>query len=133
MDTNSKAILERSAEWSRLIDAKDIDGIVNLYRTDGVFLVPGIPASEGHQAIRATLESLFNLPGFALALNPIVVDVSGDASFATERGSYRLSYRNSEDPVVEIGKYLVVWRASSDGTWKVAADMINSDGPTVSA
>lgn len=129
MDVKTKAIFELSANWGRMIDAKDIDGIVNLYRTDGAFLLPGQPAYEGHEAVRAAWQFFFSLPEFALVLDPSLVEVSGDATFAMERGSYRLSYSGPEEPVVDVGKYLVVWRESSDGTWKVAADIINSDAP----
>ena len=130
MDENAQAIVELNAEWGRMIDARDLDGIVNLYRPDGAFLVPGQPAFEGHQAVRAAWEFLFGLPDFELRLSVSSVDVSGDASFAMNRGAYRLSYAGPEKPVLEVGKYLIVWRAGADGAWQVAADIFNSDAPS---
>lgn len=129
MDANVRTIFELNADWARMIDARDIDGIVSLYLPDGAFLLPGQPAFEGHAGVRAAWQAFFDLPEFALVFKPTVVEVSGDASFAMDKGSYRLSFQGPEGPVVEIGKYLVVWRASADGTWKVAADMVNSDAP----
>ena len=129
MNSHIETIVELNAEWGRMIDARDVEGIVNLYRPDGAFLVPGQPAFEGHDAIRAAWQFLFGLPDFELRLSVSSVDVSGDASFAMNRGAYSLSYGGPEKPVVEVGKYLIVWRAE-DGAWKVAADIFNSDAPS---
>ncbi|HKX23120.1 MAG TPA: DUF4440 domain-containing protein [Rhizorhapis sp.] len=131
MDANSKAIFELNANWQRMIDAKDIDGIIDLYRPDGAFLLSGQPAFEGHEAVRGAWQFLFGLPEFSLVLNPSFVEVSGDTSFAMDMGTYRLSYRGPEEPVVQVGNYLVVWRAAEDGAWKVAVDIVN-DAPVAS-
>lgn len=133
MDANVRTILEVNADWARMIDARDIDGIVDLYRADGAFLLPNQPAFEGHEGVRAAWQAFFDLPEFALVFKPAVVEISGDASFAMDKGTYRLSFHSPEGPVVETGKYLVVWRAAADGTWKVAADMVNSDAPAAGA
>ena len=132
MDANVRAIFELNANWSRMIDAKDLEGIVDLYRPDGAFLLTGQPAFEGQQAVRSAWQFLFGLPDFSLVLNPSQVEVSGDAGFAMDRGTYRLSYRGPEQPVVQAGNYLVVWRAAEDGAWKVAIDIVN-EAPVASA
>ena len=128
MSASSRTIVELDAKLGRMIDARDLEGIVDLYRADGAFLVPGQPAFEGHDAIRAVWQHFFGLPDFALVLGTPAVSVSSDATFAMDRGTYRLSYRGAQGPVVDVGKYLVVWRTAGDGTWQMAADMFNSDG-----
>lgn len=122
-------ILELNAQWGRMIETQDLDAIVGLYRADACFFVPGQPTFEGHDAIRSAWQFLFGLPEFGLSLNATSVEVSGDESLAMNRGTYRLSYTGPNGPVVEIGKYLLVWRAASPGAWQVVADMFNSDAP----
>jgi ketosteroid isomerase-like protein len=46
---------------------------------------------------------------------------------AYEVGVYMLSFKTDKGPVQEKGKYVVVWKKSGN-TWKVAADIFNSDG-----
>jgi len=37
--------------------------------------------------------------------------------------------RAVEQPVVDNGKYLTVWKKQADGSWKVLFDMFNTDMP----
>ena len=34
-----------------------------------------------------------------------------------------------EGPIPDHGKYIEIWRRQSDGSWKVALDIFNSDLP----
>jgi len=36
-----------------------------------------------------------------------------------------------DQKITDKGKYLTVYRKQADGTWKAAADMINSDMPAM--
>ena len=128
MSNSAKAIAALDAAWAAMIDAHDIDGVVELYEQEGAFLVPGMPPLEGHAAIRAAWENLFSLPEFKLQLGTPSVTVAAGDDFAMDRGSYELSHRGENGLSVENGKYLVVWRKNDEGQWKILADMFNNNG-----
>ena len=115
-------------KWGEMIDAHDLDGVVDLYDPEGSFLIPGQPALDGHIAIRAAWQHLFGLPEFKLTLGRPSVTATGADDFAIDRGSYELSFRGPDGLSVEQGKYLVVWRKNADNMWKIFADMFNSNG-----
>ena len=117
------------AQWVESITSKDITAILSLYDSGAVFMVPGRPALEGQDAIRAAWEDMLGLPEFQLLLDPIMIEASGDGRLAIDRGSYRLSFSSADGPVVDIGKYLVVWQRSDAEGWRIHTDIFNSDGP----
>jgi ketosteroid isomerase-like protein len=54
----------------------------------------------------------------------VEVAKSGDMAFLV--GTYELTMK---DGTKDKGKYRVVWKKQSDGTWKVGTDMFSSDLP----
>lgn len=127
MSSSEDVIVALDSEWAAMIDAGDLEGIVELYDEGGSFLIPGQPPLEGHRAIRSAWQHLFGLPEFKLRLeSPSVIVASGD-DIAMDRGSYELSHRGENGLSVQQGKYLVIWRKNGDGQWKILADMFNSN------
>ena len=57
-----------------------------------------------------------------------MVHASKSDDLGYSMGLYELSYKDADgNPVADHGKYMTVWKKSSDGTWKVAADMFNTN------
>jgi len=58
-------------------------------------------------------------------------DLRVNGRSATNRGIYRLTFTmpGVTTPITDEGKYLWVLRRSSDGKWRIAIDMFNSDLP----
>ncbi|MBI3670489.1 MAG: hypothetical protein HY237_11995, partial [Acidobacteria bacterium] len=51
---------------------------------------------------------------------------SGDIGYET--GTFQLSAKDKKGKATTtIGKYVVVWKKQSDGSWKAAADIWNAD------
>jgi ketosteroid isomerase-like protein len=67
--------------------------------------------------------------------SPAVPDTRAEASkggdFVYTIGTYSMTVSNPKDkkPITDRGKYLTVFKKQPDGTWKMVADMINSDLP----
>ncbi|HKX78857.1 MAG TPA: DUF4440 domain-containing protein [Novosphingobium sp.] len=128
MNGSANVIGALDSEWAAMIDAHDLDGVVELYDKEGSFLIPGQPALEGQGAIRSAWAHLFGLPEFKLRFEPLSVIVASGDDIAMDRGSYELSHRDENGLSVDKGKYLVVWRKSCNGEWKILADIFNSNG-----
>jgi uncharacterized protein (TIGR02246 family) len=121
-------IRELDEQWVAAVAAKDTAAIVNVYASDGRFMVPNAPAASGADAIRSTWVGLLGLPNLSLTFEPTSIHVSDDATMAYDVGTYQLAYDGPNGRVEDNGKYLVVWE-KRDGEWKAVADMINTDRP----
>ena len=52
------------------------------------------------------------------------MEVARSGDFAYSTGSYAIA-----NPAIDKGKFVDVWKKQADGSWKAAADVINSDLP----
>lgn len=114
--------------------AANADDIAKLYANDALVLYPNQPAVAGRDAILDYFKAFFaefGQEGFELTSAEI--EVAGQWAF--DRGSYRWKGqpRAGGDPIEDHGKYLVILQRQSDGSWKVARDMDNSDRPLTQA
>ena len=123
-----EAIREQIARWLDLIKAGDAAAIAQMYTEDGAFMPANAPIGIGRETIEQNWAGLMGIPGFDLSFAPEQITVSSSGDMALDRGTYRLATAPDGKEVVEIGKYVVVWR-KVDGEWRAAADIINSDAP----
>lgn len=121
-------IRELDRQWVAAVAARDTAAIVNVYASDGRFMVPNATVASGADAIRSTWAGLLGLPNVSLTFEPTSIHVSDDATMAYDVGTYQLAYDGPKGRVEDNGKYLVVWE-KRDGEWKAVADMINTDRP----
>jgi ketosteroid isomerase-like protein len=71
---------------------------------------------------------MFATPGFLINWQPNKVRVGKSAEMAWVSGTYEVTSNDaSGKPINDRGKYLEVWQKQTDGNWKCAADMWNSD------
>lgn len=121
------AIRAADAEWVKAAQAKDPDKWASFYAEDGAILPAGAPMAKGKAAVREVAAQLMALPGFALTFAPTLIEVARSGDLAYDVGTYELTTNNAKgEPVVEKGKYVVVWKKQADGGWKVAADIFNA-------
>ena len=67
-------------------------------------------------------------PGLVITWQPTKVKVGKSGEMAWVSGTYELTMNDaSGKPINDRGKYLEVWEKQTDGNWKCAADMWNSD------
>ncbi|WFL78346.1 DUF4440 domain-containing protein [Altererythrobacter arenosus] len=123
-----EAIRGEVARWLELIKSKDAAGIAQMYTEDGAFMPPNAPIGIGRAAIEQNWAAMMNTPGFELTFAPEQITLSSSGDMALDRGKYRLAVGSDGVEQIDTGKYVVVWR-KVDGSWKAAADIINSDLP----
>jgi uncharacterized protein (TIGR02246 family) len=125
-----KFIRELEDKARKAVEAKDLDRYVSFYADDAVLLWPGAPMVTGRAAIREFMRVFLSMPDFSLSFETTQVEVSLTGDFAYTCGTNKVTLVGpSGRKMKDRGKYLTVYRKQSDGTWKVAADMGNSDLP----
>jgi uncharacterized protein (TIGR02246 family) len=112
--------------------AKDLDRYVSFYADNAVLLWPGAPMVTGRAAIREFMRVFFSMRDFSLSFETAQVEVSRAGDFAYTCGTNKVTLMDPNGKKMkDSGKYLTVYRKQSDGTWKVVADMGNSDLPAL--
>jgi ketosteroid isomerase-like protein len=67
-------------------------------------------------------------PGLVISWQPTKVQVGKGGEMAWVSGRYELTMNDANGkPINNRGKYLEVWQKQTDGNWKCAADMWNSN------
>ena len=136
LEAERAVLLEKDRTQSEAYSTSEtpLDTIFASFADDARVLAPGIPMAEGWEASRAVFAKLEALPGYSLEYSPAIADVGGAADLGYTIGTYHMKLPGSDGSIVEIdGKYLSIWKRQPDGSWKIAVDMFNADGPPVPA
>ncbi len=109
------------------VNAGDVDGSIQQFFPDGVFLPPGEPALKGPAAIRGWFTQVFGMfqvEGFSLL--PGGVEQIGD--LAIEHGSWSATFqpKNGSAARTDGGSYLSVYLQQPDGRALILRDTFNS-------
>lgn len=123
LSTDSSGIKSGSEAWEAALNAKDIDAIVDLYTSDARVLAPNSEMTTGSAGIRSAFGAMID-GGLSVDLTSIDAKVSGDMGHNV--GTYVLT-ANGE--VADVGKFVETWQRGTDGKWRIANDIYNSDRP----
>lgn len=128
-DTDRAAIARTTAELLGAVNASDADRCFAVWADDGVLMPPSHPSVQGSPAIREYFRRLFSRARFNFTFTSSDICVAGD--IALERVAYATLMWAASDasPTEDRGKGLHVYRRQSDGSWKLALDIWNSDLP----
>jgi len=128
------AVRSVEADWNKDVAAKDADKWVSYYSEDASVLLPHQMMITGKDNIKAALKPILADPNFALSFHSTRAEASKGGDFVYLIGTYSMTTSSPRDqkPVTDEGKYLTVYKKQPDGSWKAAADMINSDLPAAS-
>jgi ketosteroid isomerase-like protein len=75
------------------------------------------------------MQQLIDMGARSLDIEPVEVREAGDLT--VEYGRYSLGIEaEGAEPVIDVGKYIVVHAAQPDGSSKIALDIFNSNGPS---
>jgi uncharacterized protein (TIGR02246 family) len=112
------------------MNAEDVEKLVALYTDDGIRMEDNMPAISGRDAIRASYKELTSAYDCDISLTPEETKVAGDWAF--DRGQFMM-HMMPRDPkgtmIMDQGKYLVILQKQTDGSWKVAREIGNSNVP----
>jgi len=125
-----QALRDLDAQWSAAAGAKDLDKTVSYYSTEAIVMPPNAPSATTKEAIRSAWKEMLATPGAAIRWKATKVEVAKSGDLAYVSGTYEEAMTDaSGKPVKDHGKYVEIFKKQADGTWKVVADIWNSDLP----
>ena len=125
-----KALRDLDAQWSAAAAAKDVDKTVSFYSDDAIVMPPNASAATTKESIRSAWKEMLTTPGAAINWRTTTVEVAKAGDLAYVSGTYEAAMTDANGkPVKDRGKYVEIFKKQADGTWKVIADIWNSDLP----
>jgi uncharacterized protein (TIGR02246 family) len=117
------------AAYEKAAAAGNVQDLVALYTADAVVMPPDMPMAKGKAAIEAFHKKNFETGTLSnVRITPMHLDVTGDT--AIEVGTYRQTITpKGAQAINDAGKYIVVLKKQTDGSWKLAYEIYNSDKP----
>ena len=122
----------RKAETDMLAAAvaKQAAAVAGFYDPQGSALPANGSIATGAEAIGKLWQAMFDLPGFTIQWATTKVEVARSGDMAHSEGTYELQLDDAKgNPIIDKGKYVMVWKKQPDGSWKGLADIWNSDLP----
>jgi ketosteroid isomerase-like protein len=122
-------------EGNRLLVAAALvgngDRVATVFADDATILPFRLPGTiHGHVAIAEYWRNRLAAARF-LELELTTAEVSANGDLAYEVGTFRAKTQAQDAaPVLSTGRYLVVWRRSVDGRWRIQADCPIPDPPS---
>ena len=132
LEAAKKTLMDADKAWSETTNSAE--AFVSFF-ADGASVYPAnAPIQTGREAITAFVTQLMSMPGFSLEWTAKAAEVasSGDLGYTTGSANFTLN-DPAGNPVTDTIKYVTVWRKAPDGSWKVVADIFNSDNPPPAA
>jgi ketosteroid isomerase-like protein len=122
--TQHTGIDAANKQFMEAVKAGEEEVFVRLYTDDAMLLLPGREPLVGHVGVQAFFATFRARGVREINLTTLEVEALGDTAW--ERGSFELT--SSDGAALGNGKYLVIWKRSSDG-WKLHRDIVNSSQP----
>ena len=125
----TEAVRARSEGIAAAEAAFDVAAALTFWAEDAIAQGAGMPQIQGKQAIGDLYRQYFEsgqLKEFSGTTSYLNVSAAGDLAY--EYGVNRFVLAGSEGDLVDMGKYLAVWK-KIDGEWLVAALSFTSDAP----
>ena len=118
----------QNAKFMAAFNSGDAGGLAVLYTADAVLMPNNGPRAVGHEAIKALFDSFFAGPKLTFILETDTVAVNGH--LANEVGRWTMIVTPEEGEATSSnGDYLVVWKKTDKGDWRLHIDIFNGNGP----
>ena len=122
-----KAIEANNKKFIEAFNSGDAAAVGGMYASDARLFPPNTQRIDGSQAIQGFWQSLINAGVKVVRLETVQVESSGDIAY--EVGNYTLTIPQADkEAITAEGKYVVVWKRQ-DRSWKLTADIWNSNKP----
>jgi ketosteroid isomerase-like protein len=123
------ALQQRSEGLQAAETALDGDKAITFWADDAVVQPAGAPAVVGRAAIGALYHEFFTTMGVKeLVGTPSHLAMAQSGDLAYETGVNRIVIRTPGGDMLDMGKYLIVWK-KIDGQWYVGALSFTSNAP----
>lgn len=119
------AVMERYAAALR---TNNVEGLVALYASDGVFMRENLPAVTGTEALRAAYRQVFATLKVDLGFDLIETEIAGDMAWLRGSSKGRIKTLAAGVEANESFNQLIVFRRLA-GVWKIRCYLYASNKP----
>lgn len=128
LGADSESIRAQATAWFQAIAEKDLEKTLSFYAPEAQYLAAGRPAAWTAAERRRYWTEDYATPGFSSDEKTTTIEVARSGDLAYQRGTYVLRTQDGKGKSTQsTGKFVVVWRKQSDGTWKAIIDIDNAD------
>lgn len=122
--TEKSAIEKLLFSYRDALNASDVNKVLPLYTSDGVFMPSGAPSALGQEQVKAAYQSVFSSIQLTIEFYIDEIVVHGDYAFArtTSKGT-TLIHANGQTVAEENRELFVLQKAG--GQWKISRYMFN--------
>ena len=128
-DAAIQALKDNETQWNQDFVAKNAAKLAAHYADNAVLMSPGMPPSNGRDAISKTLTAMLADPALSLQFRPAMVEVSKSGDMAFTQGSYTMTMTDpaTRRIINDHGSYVTTYAKQPDGSWKAVADIATSE------
>lgn len=123
-----QAIEEINVKFGEAVRMGDAAALAANYTEDAKLLPPNSEMIVGREAVEA-----FWSGGLQMGIKDAIlttVEVLGMDDMVCEIGRYDLTIQpEGQEAIADTGKYVVIWKKTADGTWKLHVDIWNTNMP----
>ena len=107
------------------------DSVMAYFADDVVEMPEYMPATKGKDKARELFTTMMSSGLKFTSFELEVVDVQASGNIAYEIGAYHITGEmvDGTAPFEVRGKYVTLWKQQSDGSWKITAEIGNTDNP----
>jgi uncharacterized protein (TIGR02246 family) len=122
------AIAAVIAQYNRGLNDGDLNAVVTAFAPDGVWMVPNAPSVSG-EAFRQWYINYWNNTVAKLQFTPELIRVEGKMAYAVVRITGTTTPKAGGASRQQDNKTIFVLRQGTDGNWKIAHYILNSNKP----
>lgn len=128
MEQVRTAVEQANMKFGEAIRQGDAAGMAALYTEDATLMPNEADMIKGKPGIEAYWSGALQMGLKDLVLT--VVDLGGGEEFVYEVGKAVMTVQpEGMEPMEMAGKYVVVWKKTADGAWKIHVDIWNDNAP----
>jgi uncharacterized protein (TIGR02246 family) len=118
-----QAIAEANIKFGEVFSSGDATALASLYTEDAWLISQTGDMFKGKEGIEAFWAGAFQMGMKEVVLT--TVDVMRMDDMVGEFGTADLTIKpEGQDEIKSVAKYLVIWKKTADGTWKLYADIM---------
>ncbi len=123
------AIEQANTKFSEALSRGDAAGLAAMYTDDATLLPFETEMIKGKPGIEAYWNGAIQMGVKGVVLT--TVDLGGGGEFVYEVGTAIMTVQpEGMEPMEMPAKYVVVWKKTADGAWKLHVDIFNTNVPT---
>ena len=128
-EADEAAIEEMLNKEIAFINDGDIEGIRTILAEDTVWMPPNHPAISGSEAVASWLQDFLSQFKIDLAGSAEEVRISGDWALQRYSMTTTMTPTAGGESIHDNGKGIHIYHRQSDGSWKLAHDIWNTNNP----